>query len=61
MIIEVTNCKFYLDANDSELGSLHSEIIKLLKDSSKLERFKELLESDNNTAFSIFVNENNLK
>jgi hypothetical protein len=60
MIVEVTNCKFYLDANDSELGRLHIEIIKLLKDSLKLERFKQLLETDNNTAFSIFVDENNL-
>jgi hypothetical protein len=60
MIIEVTNCKFYLDANDSELGMLHSEIIELLKDSSKLERFKQLLESDSNKAFNEFVNENNL-
>jgi len=60
MIIETTNCKFYLDATDSELGSLHSQIIDLLKDSAKLERFKQLLETDSNTAFSIFVAENNL-
>ena len=61
MIIEVINCKFYLDANDSELGRLHAQMIELLKDSLKLDRFKQLLETDNNTAFSIFVNENNLK
>lgn len=60
MIIQTTNCRFYLDANDSELGSIHAQIIELLKDSSKLERFKQLLEADNNTAFSIFVSENNV-
>ena len=60
MTIEVNNIKFYLDATDSELGRLHSAIIELLKDSSKLDRFKELLESDSNTAFNQFVNENNL-
>jgi hypothetical protein len=61
MKIKTANFEFYLDVNDSELGVLHSAIIELLKDSSKLERFKQLLETDNNTAFSIFVAENNLK
>jgi len=60
MIVEVNNIRFYLDATDIELGSLHSLIIELLKDSSKLERFKQLLETDTNTAFNQFVNENNL-
>jgi hypothetical protein len=60
MKIKTANFVFYLDANDSELGMLHSEIIELLKDISKLERFKQLLESDSNTAFNEFVKENNL-
>lgn len=60
MIVTTTNCRFYLDANDSELGRVHDQIIELLKDSSKLERFKELLEINNNDAYSIFVAENNL-
>jgi len=61
MIIVTTNCKFYLDATDSELGRIHEQLIELLKDSAKLERFKQLLESDNNTAYSIFVAENNVQ
>ena len=61
MKITTTTKEFYLNPLDEELGEIHDKIIELLKDSSKLERFKELLESDNNTAFSIFVNENNLK
>jgi len=60
MTIEVNNIKFYLDPTDEVLGAIHAQIIDLLKDSSKLDRFKQLLESDSNTAFSIFVNENNL-
>jgi hypothetical protein len=61
MIIETKNCKFYLDATDSELGRIHEQLIELLKDSAKLERFKELLEEDNNSAYSIFVSENNVQ
>lgn len=61
MIVTTTNCRFYLDANDSELGRVHAQIIELLKDSEKLEQFKSLLVSDNNSAFSIFVAENNIK
>ena len=61
MIVETSNCRFYLDANDSELGRVHSQIIELLKDSEKLERFKTLLVTDNNSAFSIFVAENNIQ
>jgi hypothetical protein len=61
MIVITTNCKFYLDATDIELGRIHEQLIDLLKDSSKLERFKQLLEDDNNSAFSIFVAENNVQ
>ena len=61
MIIETPNCKFYLDADDKDLGDIHSQLIELLKDDTNLERFKELLEKDNNTAFSIFVAENNIQ
>jgi hypothetical protein len=45
----------------SELGRIHEQLIVLLQDNSKLERFKELLEEDNNTTFSIFVIENNIQ
>jgi hypothetical protein len=61
MIIEFNNGLFYLNSQDEELGTLHAQMIEDFKDSSKLERFKQLLESDSNTAFSIFVTENNLK
>jgi hypothetical protein len=60
MIVEVNNIKFYLDPQDEVLGDIHAKMIEDFKDESKLEYFKQLLETDSNTAFSIFVNENKL-
>jgi hypothetical protein len=60
MKIETTTIKFYLDPNDEFEGVTHAKIIELLKDFEKLERFKQLLETDSNSAYSIFVAENNL-
>ena len=60
MKITTTNADFYLNPSDENEGETHVKIIELLKDSEKLERFKQLLETDANTAYSIFVAENNL-
>lgn len=60
MIIIFNNGLFYLDPTDDTFGEIHAKIIELLKDSEKLERFKQLLESDSNSAYNIFVTENNL-
>lgn len=60
MIIQTTTIKFYLDPNDDLEGETHTKIIELLKDFEKLDRFKQLLETDSNSAYSIFVAENNL-
>jgi hypothetical protein len=56
MIVITTNYKFYLDANDSELGSVHAQMIEDFKDESKLNYFKQLLDANPNTAFSIYNN-----
>ena len=60
MIVDFKNGRFYLDPTAETFGQIHAQIIELLKDSEKLERFKQLLETDSNCAYSIFVNENNL-
>lgn len=60
MIVEINNIRFYLNPTDEVLGAIHTQIIELLKESEKLDRFKQLLESDSNSAYSIFVAENNL-
>lgn len=60
MKITTTTTEFYLNPNDESEGETHTKIIELLKDSEKLDRFKQLLESDSNSAYSIFVAENNL-
>lgn len=60
MIIQTTTIKFYLDPNDEFEGVTHAKIIELLKDSEKLDRFKQLLETDSNTAYLIFTQENKL-
>jgi hypothetical protein len=54
MIIETNNIKFYLDSKDEELGTLHSKMIEDFKDESKLNYFKQLLEANPNTAFTIY-------
>ncbi len=56
MIIEVKNTKFYLDPTDEVLGTIHAQMIEDFKDESKLNYFKELLEQDPNTAFTIYNN-----
>ena len=58
--VKTNTTTFYLDPQDEVFGEIHSQIIELLKDSEKLNRFKQLLEADNNSAYSIFVAENNL-
>jgi hypothetical protein len=56
MIVEIKNIRFYLDSTDEELGTLHSKMIEDFKDDKKLDYFKQLLEQDPNTAFTIYNN-----
>jgi hypothetical protein len=56
MIIEVKNTKFYLDPTDEQLGTIHAKMIEDFKDDKKLEYFKQLLEANPNTAFTIYNN-----
>lgn len=56
MIVESNNIKFYLDPTDEVLGTLHAQMIEDFKDASKLEYFKQLLDQDSNTAFTIYNN-----
>jgi hypothetical protein len=56
MIVEFNNGLFYLDSQDEQLGTLHTKMIEDFNDKSKLEYFKQLLEKDSNTAFSIYNN-----
>ena len=56
MIIEFNNSIFYLNSQDEELGTIHAKMIEDFKDESKLEYFKQLLDADPNTAFSIYNN-----
>jgi hypothetical protein len=58
MIIEFNNGIFYLNSQDEELGTIHSQMIEDFKDEKKLEYFKQLLDQDPNTAFTIYNNEN---
>jgi hypothetical protein len=56
MIIDFQNGIFYLDSQDEELGIIHAQMIEDFKDDEKLNYFKKLLESNPNTAFSIYNN-----
>ena len=56
MIVESNNIKFYLDPTDEVLGTIHAQMIEDFKDASKLEYFKQLLDADSNTAFTIYNN-----
>ena len=56
MKIESNNYTFYLDSTDQVLGTLHAQMIEDFKDASKLEYFKQLLDTDSNTAFTIYNN-----
>jgi hypothetical protein len=54
MIIEFNNSIFYLDSQDEQLGTIHAQMIEDFKDESKLNYFKQLLNTNTNTAFSIY-------
>lgn len=56
MIIEFNNGIFYLNSQDNQLGTIHSQMIEDFKDEKKLEYFKQLLDQDSNTAFTIYNN-----
>ena len=56
MILEFNNGLFYLNSKDEILGTIHAQMIEDFKDESKLEYFKQLLNADPNTAFSIYNN-----
>jgi hypothetical protein len=56
MKIESNKYKFYLDPTDEVLGTIHAQMIEDFKDASKLEYFKQLLDADPNTAFTIYNN-----
>lgn len=56
MMIEFNNGIFYLNSQDEELGTIHSQMIEDFKDEKKLEYFKQLLDTDPNTAFIIYNN-----
>jgi hypothetical protein len=54
MIVEFNNGIFYLDSQDEQLGTVHAQMIEDFKDESKLNYFKQLLNANTNTAFSIY-------
>ena len=54
MIVEFNNGLFYLDSQDEQLGTVHAQMIEDFKDESKLNYFKQLLNANTNTAFSIY-------
>jgi hypothetical protein len=58
MVIKTEKYTFYLgvDENDLELSTLHAKMIEDFRDASKLEYFKQLLDADPNTAFTIYNN-----
>ncbi len=56
MIVEFNNGLFYLDSQDEQLGTIHAQMIEDFKDESKLNYFKQLLNENPNTAFSIYNN-----
>jgi hypothetical protein len=56
MKIESNKYTFFLDSTDEVLGTIHSQMIEDFKDASKLEYFKQLLDADPNTAFTIYNN-----
>jgi len=56
MIVEFQNGLFYLNSQDEQLGTIHAQMIEDFKDNSKLEYFKQLLNANTNTAFSIYNN-----
>lgn len=58
MIIKTEKYTFILGTieNDIELNTLHAQMIEDFKDASKLEYFKQLLDQDPNTAFTIYNN-----
>jgi hypothetical protein len=56
MKIETLKYTFYLNPIDEVLGTIHAQMIEDFKDESKLEYFKQLLDQDPNTAFSIYNN-----
>jgi hypothetical protein len=54
MIVEIKNIRFYLNPTDEVLGTLHAKMIEDFKDDKKLEYFKQLLDANPNTAFTIY-------
>jgi len=56
MKIESNKYTFFLDSTDEVLGTIHAQMIEDFKDKSKLEYFKQLLDKDSNTAFTIYNN-----
>jgi hypothetical protein len=56
MKIETSKYTFYLNPTDEVLGTIHAKMIEEFKDESKLNYFKELLDQDPNTAFTIYNN-----
>ncbi len=54
MKIETSKYTFYLNPIDEVLGTIHAQMIEDFKDASKLNYFKELLEANPNTAFTIY-------
>ena len=58
MIIKTEKYTFILGTieNDIELNTIHAKMIEDFKDASKLEYFKQLLDQDSNTAFTIYNN-----
>jgi hypothetical protein len=56
MKIQTNKYTFYLNPTDEELGTIHAQMIEDFKDDKKLDYFKQLLDQDPNTAFSIYNN-----
>ena len=54
MKIQTNKYTFYLNPTDEVLGTIHDQMIEDFKDDKKLEYFKQLLEENPNTAFTIY-------
>jgi hypothetical protein len=54
MIVQTSKYTFYLNPIDEVLGTIHAQMIEDFKDESKLNYFKQLLEANPNTAFTIY-------
>lgn len=58
MIIQVDNTVFFLTPNEGLYGDIHAQMALDFQDESNLERFKQLLRDNPDTAFAVYNNLN---